>query len=142
MTGREKTRHAHLLHQANETERKAERLANLIREKQTELDSLETGFNFRAMVDEPNPFFAHRSALTAHETHRRDLRRFIDDMKPIVEVIRDEAKPYREQAAEIEKTAQNRIETIQALEQELAMNGDLPKEKRELLTGLKTALLA
>lgn len=140
-TKTEKNRLNAINQSARDTESKANRLQKLIDECQSELAEIESRFDFRSFADESAPFAVHRAIVGGSDARRRDLETFIRDMSPVVQQIRDEATETQSRAKDIEASAQNRADLIKELEEESVLNGDLPKEKRELLTKLKAELL-
>lgn len=137
---REQSQVSHLKNQINDTTRTANRLQEQLDEAERELMSLK--LNLGDIARDSDPLRIYQGKIIGTLQRHEILRRFIRDMAGMPSVIMAETQLYEKQIAEIEEAAAQRCATIKMLEEEHALNNDLPVEQRRLLLDLKAAQAA
>jgi len=134
---REQSQIASLKNQITEVSRTASRLQQQLDNAKHELVS--TKLDLPGIANELDPFRAYQAKVTGTLRRHEILRLFIQDMSDMPRTILAGAEQYRSQITEIEEAAAQRCSTIKLLEEQHALDGDLPVEQRKLLLELKTA---
>lgn len=90
-------------------------------------------------ISQSDDFFkAYRNEFLHANERRLILEGFIQEMTPMVTEILKETKPLKEEIEDIVRAADDRAKTIQMLDEQLKIDGDLPADQRRLLLELRT----